>query len=188
LNYNLHEFFGESAIREQLYELFVEFSLRSLPLPSKEITFSGRFIEMKKQFDILIEKTTILYVEVDKKIFCFGSFGSDFSDLNIPDSKQYLNDPQKSREFTFSASRANQLFLAQKSAHDMFKYMKEKYKYKIMGKFSSIPVYKAMIKQPQWKLLKIIRKMDKMKHGGTMARDSGFREYGNTSFSFEFIG
>jgi hypothetical protein len=127
LNYNLHEFFGESAIREQLYELFVEFSLRSLPLPSKEITFSGRFIEMKKQFDILIEKTTILYVEVDKKIFCFGSFGSDFSDLNIPDSKQYLNDPQKSREFTFSASRANQLFLAQKSAHDMFKYMKEKY-------------------------------------------------------------
>jgi hypothetical protein len=66
--------------------------------------------------------------------------------------------------------------------------MKDKYNYKIMGKFSSIPVYKAMIKQPQWKLLNIIRKMDKMQHGGTMGRNTGFREYGNTSFSFEFIG
>lgn len=127
VNYNLHEFFGESAIREQLYELFVEFSLRSLPLPSKEITFSGRFIELKKQFDILIENTTILYVEVDKKIFGLGSFSSDFSSLNFPDSKQHLADPQKTREFAFSATRANKLFLAQKSAHDMFKYMKEKY-------------------------------------------------------------
>lgn len=67
-------------------------------------------------------------------------------------------------------------------------YMKQKYKYKIMAKFSSIPVYKAMLKQKQWKLLKIVRKMDKMQKGGSMERTSGYREYGNTSFSFLYVG
>ena len=66
--------------------------------------------------------------------------------------------------------------------------MKQKYKYKIMAKFSSIPVYKAMLKQKQWKLLKIVRKMDKMHKGGNMERTSGYREYGNTSFSFLYVG
>jgi len=69
------------------------------------------------------------------------------------------------------------------------KYMVEKYDYKIMAKFSSTPVYKAMIKQPDWRFLKIIRTMGKMNQGGTMAKRVGtFREYGSTSYSFEYIG
>lgn len=75
-----------------------------------------------------------------------------------------------------------------KIINETSRYMKDKYKYKIMAKFSSVPVYKAMLKQTQWKLLKIIRKMDKLKHGGTMKRETGYREYGNTSFSFEYVG
>lgn len=75
-----------------------------------------------------------------------------------------------------------------KLINETSKYMKENYNYKIMAKFSSIPVYKAMIKQKEWKLLKIIRKMDKLEHGETMNRETGFREYGNTSFSFLYVG
>lgn len=75
-----------------------------------------------------------------------------------------------------------------KLINETSKYMKENYNYKIMAKFSSIPVYKAMIKQKEWKLLKIIRKMDKLEHGRTMNRETGFREYGNTSFSFLYVG
>lgn len=105
----------------------MDFSLRSVPLPSKELTFSGRFDEMKKHFDFLIKETKIVYAVVNKEIFCFIAFGSNFSNLNIPNSIQHVNDILKSREFTFGASRANQIFLAKNAAHDIFKYMKDKY-------------------------------------------------------------
>ena len=68
------------------------------------------------------------------------------------------------------------------------KYMIENYDYKIMAKFSSLPVYKAMIKQKQWKFLGEKRLMGKMQHGGKMERQAGFREYGIKTYHFEFIG
>lgn len=63
---------------------------------------------------------------------------------------------------------------------------------KIMAKFSSIPVYKAMIKQSCWKFLGEKRLMGKMPAGKTgrtaAGRSGGFREGGVRTFHFEFTG
>lgn len=66
--------------------------------------------------------------------------------------------------------------------------MKRNQNCRIMGKFSSIPVFKAMIKQPCWKFLGEKRLMGKMQKGGTMDRQSGFREGGIRTFNFEYHG
>jgi len=63
-----------------------------------------------------------------------------------------------------------------------------KQQFRVMAKFSSIPVFKAMIKQPEWKFLGEKRLFKKMNVGGNMDRQSGFRENGMRTFSFEYIG
>lgn len=65
-------------------------------------------------------------------------------------------------------------------------YMKNEYGYKIMAKFSSVPVFKAMIKQKCWKFLGEKRLMGSIKTGGNMIRRGGFREHGIKTFHFEF--
>lgn len=45
-------------------------------------------------------------------------------------------------------------------------YMVRVYGYRIMGKFSSEPVFRAMKKQPCWRHLKTERRMGKMNRGG----------------------
>lgn len=80
------------------------------------------------------------------------------------------------------------LGLGIKFINETSKILKEKIPCKIMGKFSSIPVYKSMKKQSQWKFLKTERLMGKMKTGGNMDRKSGFREQGIKTFHFEYIG
>lgn len=64
--------------------------------------------------------------------------------------------------------------------------------FRIMGKFSSIPVFKSLSKDKKWKLVKIERLFKKPKMGGNAGRsktkeDAGFRFQVKT-FSFEFIG
>ena len=66
--------------------------------------------------------------------------------------------------------------------------MIDEYQFRIMAKFSSTPVYKAMIKQSCWKYLQTKRLMGKMKNGKTMERKTGFREYGIKTYHFEYIG
>jgi hypothetical protein len=66
-------------------------------------------------------------------------------------------------------------------------YMADKYPYKIMAKFSSTPVFKAMIKQTCWRFLEEKRLMGTMKKGGTMERQNGFREGGIKTYHFEYI-
>ena len=56
-----------------------------------------------------------------------------------------------------------------------------------MGKFSSIPVYKAMIKSKYWKYLGFKRTMGKLIKGGYMLRKSGLREKGIKAYNFEYI-
>jgi len=78
------------------------------------------------------------------------------------------------------------------------KFMKENYKYRIMAKFSSLPIYKSMSKNSDWKLLKVLRTNGKMKTGGNYGRNrghkagkfgvGGFREGGVRTFSFEYFG
>lgn len=60
--------------------------------------------------------------------------------------------------------------------------------YRIMAKFSAVPVFKAMQKQKEWIYLGTKRLMGKMKHGGNMERTGGFREGGIKTFHFEYIG
>lgn len=67
-------------------------------------------------------------------------------------------------------------------------HMMEIYAYRIMAKFSSTPVYKAMIKQKCWKHLETKRIMGTMQRGETMQRQSGFRDGGIKTYSFEFKG
>ena len=55
-----------------------------------------------------------------------------------------------------------------------------------MGKFSSTPVFKAMIKDKNWIFLGEKRLMGTMKSGGNMLRDSGFREKGVKTYNFEY--
>lgn len=59
--------------------------------------------------------------------------------------------------------------------------------YKIMCKFSSVPIYKSMIKSPSWKIINVKRQIGSMNVGGNMLRRSGFRENIKT-YSFEFVG
>jgi ABC-type lipoprotein export system ATPase subunit len=67
------------------------------------------------------------------------------------------------------------------------KLIQEKTNCKIMAKFSSVPVFKAMSKQNCWKFLGAKRLMGKMKHGGSMGRYLGFREGGIKTFHFVFV-
>lgn len=57
----------------------------------------------------------------------------------------------------------------------------------IRGKFSSQPVYKAMIKDKNWKLVEQCRQIGKKQAGDNMDRKSGFRENIKT-YSFKFLG
>jgi ABC-type ATPase with predicted acetyltransferase domain len=74
--------------------------------------------------------------------------------------------------------------------------MARKYDYRIMAKFSSLPIYKQMIKNKDWVFIGAKRLMGKMKTGGNMARNKGirggkfgvggYREGGVKTFNFEF--
>lgn len=68
------------------------------------------------------------------------------------------------------------------------KLLKKRIDCKIMGKFSSIPVYKAMTKDKNWVLKETKILFGHMSKSGTMQRRSGFRECGIKTWSFEFIG
>jgi len=59
--------------------------------------------------------------------------------------------------------------------------------YKIMCKFSSVPIYKSMKKSPFWKIVDVKRQIGATNVGGNMLRKSGFRENIKT-YSFEFVG
>lgn len=68
------------------------------------------------------------------------------------------------------------------------KLLKQKIDCKIMGKFSSIPVFKAMSKNKNWVLKEEKLLFGNMKVGGNMLRRSGFRDKGIKTWSFEYIG
>lgn len=81
----------------------------------------------------------------------------------------------------------NGLGLGIKLINETSKLLKQKIDCRIMAKFSSVPVFKAMKKQKQWIFLGEKRLMGKMKTGGNMTRKGGFREAGVKTFNFEFI-
>ena len=69
------------------------------------------------------------------------------------------------------------------------KLMKEEHKNaRIMARFSSVPVFKALNRDDHWRLLKVCKVMKRMKSGKGMDRNDSFRDKGTTSFSFEYTG
>ncbi len=64
------------------------------------------------------------------------------------------------------------------------KYM-DSQNFRVMCKFSSTPMYKAMTKSPCWKLRALDRKIGATNIGGNMMRKSGFRENIKT-YTFEY--
>jgi hypothetical protein len=69
--------------------------------------------------------------------------------------------------------------------------IKEKYGFRVLGKFSSIPVFRSMKKSPRWKLIKVESQIGtktmKTSIFGRSRKPEGFRKNVKT-FSFEFIG
>lgn len=66
------------------------------------------------------------------------------------------------------------------------KLIKDELNCRVMAKFSSTPIFKAMIKQKEWKFLGEKRLMTKMKVGRNMKRNGGFRENGVKTYTFAF--
>lgn len=81
------------------------------------------------------------------------------------------------------------LGLGIKLINESSRVFKQEYpQFKIMAKFSSLPVYKAMIKQTEWIFTGTKRQMGKQSVGGNMDRKTGFRECGVKTFHFEYKG
>lgn len=58
---------------------------------------------------------------------------------------------------------------------------------RIMGRFSSVPVYKALKKDKNWILRQEIMQLNRKKKGENMQRKTGFRDRGIKTWSFEYI-
>jgi ABC-type Mn2+/Zn2+ transport system ATPase subunit len=75
-----------------------------------------------------------------------------------------------------------------KVINETSQFMVDQFGYQVMAKFSSTPVFNAMIKQECWKFLEEKRTMGSLSHGGTMDRKSGFRQHGIKTYHFIFTG
>ena len=73
-----------------------------------------------------------------------------------------------------------------KFINETSKLLSKKINCRIMAKFSSTPVFKAMVKDKNWGFLGEKRLMGRMKTGGSMTRRGGFREKGVKTYQFEF--
>lgn len=101
---------------------------------------------------------------------------------------------KKGKKIIFHSNRTvihpdyNGLGLGIKLINETSEILKKDINCRIMAKFSSIPVFKAMKKQKEWVFLGQKRLMGKIRTGGNMIRKSGFREAGVKTFNFEYIG
>jgi energy-coupling factor transporter ATP-binding protein EcfA2 len=59
--------------------------------------------------------------------------------------------------------------------------------HRVMGKFSSVPVYRALRADPGWRLVQVRRQLGRVRPGQKMLRKTGFRENIKT-YSFEYAG
>jgi ABC-type lipoprotein export system ATPase subunit len=80
----------------------------------------------------------------------------------------------------------NGLGLGIKLVNETSKLLLKKIDCRIMSKFSSVPLFKAMKKDERWIFTGQDRLMGKMQTGKTMGRKSGFRENGIKTYNFEF--
>lgn len=101
----------------------------------------------------------------------------------------------KKRKIIYHSNRTvihpdyNGLGLGIKLINETSELLLKKIDCRIMAKFSSAPVYKAMIKQDVWKYLGFKRRFGKYRMGGgdKMGRKTGQREKGIKTYNFEYI-
>ena len=91
------------------------------------------------------------------KIYCFGLFHND-QQIGFQCFANYrptLKGETAMYHFNRTVIHPDYvgLGLGVKLINETSKHMREKYDYIIMGKFSSVPVYKALSKSPQWRLV-----------------------------------
>lgn len=84
----------------------------------------------------------------------------------------------------------NGLGLGIKLVNETSKLLLKKISCRIMGKFSSIPMYKSLIKNEQWKYLGFKRRFGKYRWGGNVDKGGnrkGSREKGIKTYNFKYI-
>lgn len=131
LNYKLHEFLGDFSEQRKLFELYLRFSERSVPLPIKAKTTSGKREEWVRYFNRLIERNLIIYARNENtgEILGFVAFDLQLKSLNTPQSLQKMiqQKPQSQYcEFVFAASESS-LPILKNAVADIFKLLKSKY-------------------------------------------------------------
>lgn len=126
------------------------------------------------------------------RIYTYGLFHNN-NQIGFQCFANYVPHTKKGSPIIMHSNRTvihpdyNGLGLGIKLINETSELLSKKIRCKIMAKFSSIPVYKAMKKQKQWVFLGELRTMGKLKTGGNMKRKEGFRECGARTFSFEYI-
>jgi hypothetical protein len=131
LNYKLHQFLGDFSERKKLFELYLRFSERSVPLPIKAKTVSSKREEWVRYFNRLIETKLIIYARNENtgEFLGFVAFDLQLKSLNTPQSleKMIQQKPQSQYcEFVFAASESSLLILKNAVA-DIFQLLKSKY-------------------------------------------------------------
>lgn len=127
------------------------------------------------------------------KIFLYGLFHND-NQIGFQCFANYTPHSDKSKKIIYHSNRTiihpdyNGLGLGIMLINETSSLLLQKVDCKIMAKFSSTPVFKAMRKQKQWRFLGEQREMGIKRKGKGMQRASGFRDKGIKFYNFEYIG
>jgi len=126
------------------------------------------------------------------KIYTYGIF-HEGNQIGFQCFANYTPHSDKSKKIIYHSNRTiihpdyNGLGLGIKLINETSCLLIQKIPCRIMAKFSSVPVFKAMRKQSCWKFLGENREMGKMQKGKAMKRTSGFRDKGSKTYNFEYV-
>ncbi len=135
------------------------------------------------------------------KLYLYGLF-IDGNQIGFQCFANYVPYKNKRRKKIFHSNRTvihpdyQGFGLGLKLINETCKLMAKEHSFRLMAKFSSLPIYKQMIKNEDWVFIGAKRLMGKMKIVGNMARNKGidggkfgvgsYREGGVKTYNFEF--
>lgn len=178
----------------------IDCNKQKMELPKSESFFFGE--REKLQFDIKpIDSSSWRYFSKyhylsDKmpsgKTYCFGLFyGAE--QIGFQCFANYVP-PIKHKAIIYHFNRTvihpdyTGLGLGVMLINETSKWMVKNAHCRVMGKFSSIPVYKALQKNKNWVLKECKYKFNSASSDKRIRRKGGFRDKGIKTWSFEFIG
>ncbi len=138
--YKLHEFIGESEVKERLREHYKKFFFKSKPLNffAKSMSYFNNKVD--EYFEDLCSSCSIVIIFNRDRIVGFIAFDFKMKSLTIPAKYlKFVNKfPQKECcEFVFASSDSNSLLELRFLVEQIFKYIKQKYNIKIIfGNFN----------------------------------------------------